>query len=301
MNEIKLLNTVLPGLRQGADIFVGPGDDCAAIDIGGSELLLLAADQVVSEVHYLPDTAPAKIAGKLLKRNLSDIAAMGGIPAHAILSIASSRSEQWFIDFYRGLAEVSAAFGVSVCGGDIASLPESYDRAGEVASLTITGKVTRQKLCLRKNARPGDLLFCTGCFGNSFNSGHHLDFMPRLDEAAFIAGEFTNAVIDVSDGLLLDLERMATASGVDVILDCSTVPLRAGADIHGALTDGEDYELLFAVPREKVEKLERNWKFEQTGVTCIGRFAGHGAGVIYDMNNNNLSEKINKGYEHFRR
>ncbi len=298
MNELELLKKIIPDLTQYDDVVVGPGDDCAAVENGDS-LMLLAVDQLISGIHYLPDTAPERVAAKLLKRNLSDIAAMGGRPVHAVLSIASSRhDEAWFLAFYDGLNDVAAKFGVSICGGDLASLPDNYQGAGEVLSLSITGQVRRKNICLRSNARPGDLLYCTGCFGNSFATEHHLDFIPRVKEGEWLAGTYTIAAIDVSDGLLLDLERIAVASQLDVTLELGKIPLRAGANIEAALKDGEDYELLFAVPLERAEQLEKTWEFSQTKLTCIGKFIHDGEGIIYDSSGNNLSELRIKGYEH---
>lgn len=298
MNELKLLKKIIPTLQQRDDVVVGPGDDCAAIQ-NGDELLLLATDQLISGVHYLPDTAPARVAAKLLKRNLSDIAAMGGTPLHALLNIASLRNdEQWFMDFYRGLAEVAQQFGISVCGGDLAALSEMFSSPGEVLSLSITGRVNQSHICLRKNAQAGDLIYCTGCFGNSFTTEHHLDFVPRIAEGIWLAGTYTTAAIDVSDGLLLDLERMAIASQLNAQLSLEKIPLRHGANIATALKDGEDYELLFAVPKKNAKKMIREWIFHETPITCIGEFSNSGKGTIYDADGNNLSNTTFKGYEH---
>jgi thiamine-monophosphate kinase len=298
MNELKLLKNILPGLKQHDDVVVGPGDDCAAI-ANGDSLMLLAADQLISGIHYLPDTPAEKVAAKLLKRNLSDIAAMGGTPSQALLTIASSRhDETWFMDFYRGLNRVAKQFNISICGGDLAALPTNFAGDGEVLSLSITGQVDPTKICLRSNAANGDLLYCTGCFGNSFATEHHLDFKPRLAEGAWLAGSYTRAAIDVSDGLLLDLERLAEASQLAVILELEKIPLRNGANIAAALKDGEDYELLFAIPEEIAKKLEQEWLFHSTRLTCIGRFTADNCGIVYDNNGKNLSKSENKGYEH---
>jgi thiamine-monophosphate kinase len=298
VNELKLLKKILPRIKQHDDVIVGPGDDCAAVKNGDS-LLLLAVDQLISGIHYLPDTPPAKVAAKLLKRNLSDIAAMGGTPSYALLTIASSRNDEaWFLEFYRGLNEAARQFDISICGGDLSTLPDNFTGDGEILSLSITGQVKQKNICLRSNAKAGDLLYCTGCFGNSFATEHHLDFIPRLAEGSWLAGEYTIAAIDVSDGLLLDLERMAVASQLDVVLELEKIPLRNGADITTALVDGEDYELLFAVPKKIAEKMENSWNFPATQITCIGEFTNSGNGTVYDSSGKNLSNSTNKGYEH---
>ncbi len=292
MKEFDILNTILPMLHQRSDVKVGPGDDCAAIDIGET-YLLAAADQMIYGLHYYPHTTPDRIGRKLLKRNLSDIAAMGGTPSHALVSLASTSDKlEWFEKFFRGMEKEARKWNVSICGGDLAGLPRKALR--EVMSLTILGKVAPDKICLRSSALNGDVLYATGCFGNSLESQHHLRFVPRLAEGRFVAGKYTRAMIDVSDGLVLDASRMAKASKLALKLDIEAIPLRPGADLPRALSDGEDYELLFAVRPDLCETLERKWRFA-TRLTRIGYFES-GSGV-YDLSGNNLlTGKI--GYEH---
>ena len=293
MNEESFVRKLTALFPQSADVAAGPGDDCAVLDLGPGPRLLAAVDQVISGVHYLPGTPPAEIAGKLLRRNVSDIAAMGGLPTHALLSLAvNPMDESWLLEFHRAIADQAAGYGISVIGGDMAKL----FTPGEALSLTILGKVEREKLCLRSNAREDDLLFATGCFGNSFRSGHHLHFRPRLDEARFLAGDFTSAMQDVSDGLLKDAARLAEASGLALVLEPERIPLRAGADLTGALADGEDYELVFAVPESRAAALERTWPFPDTPLSRIGRFTRGTPGSISGVPNCQLET----GYDHFR-
>jgi len=299
MNEISLLRKILPRLKQRDEIAVGPGDDCAAIDMG-NDYLLAAVDQLISGVHYISETTPAAAAGaKLLKRNLSDIAAMGGVPLYALVTVASSRKEEeWFLEFYGGLELEAEKWNVAICGGDLSGLPAGG--ASEVTTLTILGKTAKNRLCLRSNAKPGYLLFCTGCFGDSLNSGHHLDFVPRLKEGEFLAGQYTTAMMDVSDGLLIDACRMATASSVGIELWTECIPRRGGATVEQALTDGEDYELILAVSPDDVPDLKRNWPFPGTPLTEIGFFTSSRPGQVFDRDGNELNKGSYKGYEHFR-
>ncbi len=269
INELKILNALLPGLPQSPDVAVGPGDDCAVLNFGGG-LLLAAVDQLIGDVHYFADsTDPARAGAKLMKRNLSDIAAMGGIPRWALLSVASGGGDaRWIIAFCRGAAEAGRKYGVSLTGGDLASLKTQ----GEVASLSILGEVAHGEALLRSGAKAGDLLYVTGCFGNSLASEHHLDFEPRLREGRFLgANHFASAAMDVSDGLLLDAARLAAASGVKLEMDPARVPLRVGASTAMALGDGEDYELLFTVPADRAAELENVWQKEFAPICRIGR------------------------------
>ncbi len=218
---------------------------------------------------------------------------MGGCPTHAVLTLAlNPMDENWMTLFHQGLENCAVKYGVSVVGGDIAAAPEKNT---QVCSLTILGTVERKKLCLRRNVKPGDWLYATGTFGNSFESQWHLDFEPRLEAAQFLAGVYTGAMMDVSDGLQKDLCRMAEASGCAVhLLDPEHLPCREGADWRQALTDGEDYELIFSVDPALAEKLEQNWPFRDLPLTRIGVFLPGKAGVL---DNNLQSVKI--GYDHF--
>ena len=298
MNEIKLLGKILPGLRQDKDVFLGPGDDCAALDLGSGELLLAAVDQVISAVHYdRPATAPRAAAAKLLKRNLSDIAAMGGKAKWALLALASNTNDdKYLLEFYEGLREAAEKFNISLCGGDFAALPAG--EAGEVASLTILGTVEQDLLCRRSGARAGDIVFVTGALGNSYKSGRHLSFYPRLAEGRFLAeGAYAAAMIDISDGLLLDAQRLAQASRIAVMLELENIPVNPDASLEQALGDGEDYELLFCVPPEKAEVLLKNWPFE-TGLTSIGKIKTNPPGEVVSPDGEDLSKRFKSGYEH---
>lgn len=298
MNEESILSQVIPKLSQGADIVVPPGDDCAAIDVGLDRLLLMAADQIIANVHYDKSTTPPEDAArKLLKRNVSDIAAMGGAPAHAVLTIATAcKDENWYLKFFEGIAAEARLWNISVCGGDLASTQTE----NEVCSLTITGWVERDKLCLRSNAREGDVIFCTGVLGNSYNSRHHLTFTPRLEVAQFLSGTYTDTMMDLSDGIGIDLERMCKASSVGARIDVDKLPLRAGADVEGGVCDGEDYELLFSVPESKVSELISAWPFKELELTEVGVFTNPDLGILYISNTNNSVSYNKYGFDHFR-
>ena len=290
LQELKILEKLLPELRQDDSVALGPGDDCAVLKTrcGGAAELLAAVDQVARDVHYTADTPPEAIGEKLLKRNLSDIAAMGGIPRWALLTAAAGgRDAEWVLRLCRGVAGCAEKYAVPLVGGDLAGL----DADTEVATLTILGEVPAGRAIRRSGARPGDALYVTGEIGNSFNSRHHLTFSPRLEEGVFLRGEAT-AMLDVSDGLLLDARRLARASRIDLKLDAAAVPLRAGAALPGALSDGEDYELLFTAP----PGLEKRWKSDLAKLTRIGEVLP-GSGRVLDADGYEyLFERI--GYEH---
>ncbi len=298
MKEKALIKKITSMLKQGKDIQTGPGDDCAAIDLGLDKLLLVATDQVASGIHYDRDsTAPSLVAKKLLNRNLSDIAAMGGIPAYALLTVAANYSESEYLEFFESMATETEKRKVSLCGGDISSSPKEC----EISTLTIMGWVEKERICLRSGASPGDLLYTTGTFGNSFHSGHHLDFEPRLEQGRFLAGRFTNIMIDASDGLLADSLQIAEAANLGLIIETDKVQLREGASLKNALGEGEDYELIFAVPHDNASQLEEEWPFNDIPLSRIGLFTKEHPGLAYDSFNCNLSEKFKQGFDHFGR
>ncbi len=297
--ELDILKAFLPVLPESPDVPVGPGDDCAAIDLGAGELLLAAVDQLIGDVHYYRDSTAPELAGaKLVKRNLSDIAAMGGKPCWALLTLADGgRSTEWLLRFCRGVADTAEEYGVNLCGGDIASLPRSCE--GEVTTLTILGRVERADIVRRSTASPGDWLFVTGELGNTLASGRHLDFLPRLAEGQILAQRhWAGAMMDISDGLLLDSVRMADASCVTLEIEPEKVPLYRGATAEAALSDGEDYELLFTVPPEKVEDFLKNYPAELTPCSRIGRVIERRSCAVCDSSGDDLLKNRRGGYEH---
>jgi len=288
LNELDLLRSLLPTLAQGKGVVAGPGDDCAILETGGTMLQLAAVDQLIEGVHFLPETDPAAAGAKLMNRNLSDIAAMGGIPRFALLTIAAGAwSEERVLTFCRGAERAGRAAQVSIVGGDLAALPEK----GFCATLSILGEVEPGKAVLRSGASAGEVLYVTGRIGNSFYSGRHLTFTPRLAEGRALAGRAT-AMLDVSDGLLLDAARLAKASKVALKIDLNKIPLHADASAPQAWSDGEDYELLFCAP----PGLEKDWSCDLTPITPIGTVVP-GNGELFDVNGE-LIHQERLGYEH---
>jgi thiamine-monophosphate kinase len=237
---------------------------------------------------------PGAVGAKLLKRNLSDIAAMGGRPSAAVVALALDGrvSVKWLGDFYRGLARESRRYRVPIVGGDVARLPGAF-----VATLAMGGEVAGRVLT-RTGSRPGDWIYVTGVLGRSLASGHHYLFEPRLEEGAWLARrDDVRAMMDVSDGLAKDLAALTPRGAVPAIFG-AMLPLRKGAGIRNALCDGEDYELVFSVAQgARRASLEKAWRraFPRTPLTCIGRFVRAGA-----LPPDALRLKDYRGYEHLR-
>jgi thiamine-monophosphate kinase len=221
------------------------GDDTAVLRPPEGRLLL-TVDPMVEGVHFRADLQSAADVGwKALVRNLSDIAAMGGRPGHAVVSLVIPPACAWSIgELYEGLRQASDAFACPVVGGDIAG------GATFVITVAVTGSV--EAPVLRSGATAGDVLFVTGPLGagaaglRAGGSERLRRPVPRLAEGQAAAAGGASAMVDLSDGLALDLRRLADASGVGVVVDA--VPVADDATWDEAVVGGDDYELLFAAP-----------------------------------------------------
>lgn len=249
----------------------GIGDDCAVLPPSRGRQLI-TVDPVIYPRHFNDRVAARHVGAKLLKRNLSDLAAMGGRPTAAVLALtlAPNVSLGWLEQFYRGLAACARQYHVRIVGGDIAQADGTL-----AASLTLLGTATGPRTLSRRGARAGDFIYVTGRLGRSLYSGHHYAFIPRLREGAWLARrEEVRAMMDVSDGLAKDLHALTPKNAIPAVI-ARAVPRQKHASLRAALTDGEDYELLFALsgscdPHRFAEKWRR--AFPRVRLTQIGRF-----------------------------
>ena len=270
-SEDRLVAEITRGLPTGANLRVGAGDECAVIGTPrAARWTLLKADAVVEDVHFLRTDDPRRVGWKALCRAISDIAAMGGEPEHALITIAVSRDDDVtrVKALYAGLRRAARKFGVGIVGGETSRSPGPL-----FINVALTGSVARTRCILRSGARPGDVLFVTGHLGGS-REGKHLDFTPRLAEARWLARHFLpNAMMDLSDGLAADLPRLARASRCGFALDASRLPVTPGCTVKQALGDGEDFELLFALAPRKAAGIGPKWRrtFPKLPLTEIGR------------------------------
>jgi thiamine-monophosphate kinase len=283
MNEFELIARLTSGLARNASVLTGPGDDCAVVAApAGNGLLLFKTDAVVSGIHFTPDDPPEKVGHKALARCLSDVAAMGGTPLHALVTLGLPRSfEIEYVErLYHGLNQLARRYDVAIVGGETVVNPERI-----FLSIALLGTVPQDRCILRSGAKPGDALFVTGKLGGSL-AGRHLDFEPRLAEAHWLTEHFrVHAMIDISDGLAGDLRHLVEASGVGAELLQTAIPIsraaRAQAKLPGAdktpllaaLTDGEDFELLFTIRSGDAVQLLDSFKqqFPETPLSCIGK------------------------------
>ncbi|HMQ21935.1 MAG TPA: tRNA (adenosine(37)-N6)-threonylcarbamoyltransferase complex ATPase subunit type 1 TsaE [Planctomycetota bacterium] len=282
-----------------------PGDDCAAIEVAGT--LLVTSDAVVEGRHYEAASASVEdVARKLVHRNFSDLAAMGAWPTHVVATLVFRRGA-WGEDlrhrFYRALATAVQARGARWVGGDLAVVD-----GPAVFSLTAFGTARVGRPIRRSGLRVGDRLFVSGPLGGSLASGRHLRFEPRLDFGERLAGHHeVAAMIDVSDGFLLDLGRLLDASRdgaggavLGAVVDIAALPLHddtAGVEdrVEAALTDGEDYELLFAVRPEAAAAVLADPAL--LGARSVG-VVDAGPGIRLRHTTGHLIERRPTGYVH---
>ncbi len=288
--EDQLIAELTRGLVRGKNVRSGIGDDCAVVGTrSAKKWLLLKTDCIIEDVHFTGRSDPFQIGWKAAARALSDVAAMGGIPLHALVTIAipAPLNVVFLKAIYRGLNSALGKFGAAIVGGETARSP-----ANLFLSIALAGEVEPARCVTRSGGKVGDAIFVTGRLGNSIR-GKHLTFTPRIAEARWLTKNFhIHAMMDLSDGLGTDLPRLARSSGVDFEIEEKKLPLTRGSDAKNALGDGEDYELLFTVAPKACEKLERSWskKFPALPLTRIG---------LLTQKSKNRNQTLPRGFDHF--
>ena len=309
MNELELIRRLTHSLPTNPTVVVGAGDDCAVLDAGvPDQLLLFKTDAVVESVHFTSATPPEKIGHKALGRCLSDIAAMAGTPTAALVTIGLPRgfNPDTVEAIYTGLNSLARRHHVAVVGGETTASP-----GGIFISVALLGWAPRGKCALRSGAEAGDAIFVTGELGGSL-AGKHLEFEPRLAEARWLAEHFTlHAMLDISDGLAGDLRHLLAASRVGAELLATSIPISLEArraakasssakpPLLAALTDGEDFELLFTVASRDAVPLLDAWRaqFAKLPLTCVGKIkAGEGITI---RDKDSVRPLTAHGYDHF--
>ena len=309
MKEFDLIARLTRALPTNKSVVNGPGDDCAVLDVGlADRLLLLKTDAVVEGIHFKTGATPEKIGHKALGRCLSDIAAMAGTPLAAVVTVALPPDFDPHIieTIYSGMSALARKHEVAIVGGETTTNPERM-----LISVALLGSVARGKGVLRSGAELGDAIFVTGELGGS-GAGKHLDFEPRLAEARWLAQQFSiHAMLDLSDGLASDLRHLLKASRTGAELLGASIPISRAAKaasraespakppLLAALTDGEDFELLFTVASRDAVPLLDAWKktFPEVRLTCIGKITDNEGITLRDKQG--VRPLAAHGYEHF--
>lgn len=270
MNESHLLQHIaarsadLPGLTGAfGELLVGPGDDAAVVRMPSGDALLITVDQLILGRHLPIDAPIDTIARKAVARSVSDLAAMGGTPAWGLATALLPTTFAQGDELFDAMSRWARHWNCPLIGGDLATGPGPL-------SLTVTLAGTMDhaiKPVLRSGARTDDTLWLTGRIGGSLASGRHADFEPRLAAGQRAAALGAHAMLDLSDGLGRDAARLGAASGVRLVMHATRLPLHQGCeDWMTAASDGEDYELLIALPPGLEDEAGRAGWFGPIGV-----------------------------------
>lgn len=259
--EFQLIDWIRRRSSPHRQVPVGIGDDAALLAPTPGEEVIVTTDMLMDGRHFIVgQTLPELIGRKALAVNLSDIAAMGGRPLAAFISWALPRhgGRELAQALWTGISELAETFDVAIAGGDT----NSWD-GPLVISVTLVGETVGGRRILRSGARPGDWIFVTGPLGGSL-SGRHLTFMPRVREALdLVQRVLVTSMLDLSDGIASDVRHILDQSGVGATLEAHSIPIHQDVDhslpssekLQRALTDGEDFELLFTVSPIEGERL----------------------------------------------
>ncbi|MEI7998775.1 MAG: thiamine-phosphate kinase [Candidatus Omnitrophota bacterium] len=268
VGEFGLIELIRKNLHSHPKVIRGIGDDTAVLPLSKQKYQLFTTDMLAEDVHFTRRMKPWDIGHKALACNISDIAAMGGLPTFAVVSLGVPKNlpVRFVEDLYKGMQSVAKEFEVSIVGGDTIGSDKI------VINVALLGEVEKKYLTTRDGAKSGDWIFVTGPLGGSLKNGRHLTFTPRVIQSRFLVQSFKpSAMMDISDGLAGDLNHILKASNVGAELWFDLIPRTKGCTLHQALTDGEDFELLFTLRPSKAIKLmewqqqNKRWFFYGVG------------------------------------
>ena len=312
--EFALIERIKSKLKlYSKDIVAGIGDDTAVLKYDKNNYLLFTTDMLVENNHFsLKYSKPEQIGMKAIEQNVSDIAAMGGLPKHAVVSLAlPSNINVEFVDkLYNGINKKSKKYKISIVGGNITHSKEI------VVNVALLGLVEKKYLALRSGAKFNDLIFCSGDVGSSSvglellrcnfkgkSIKKHLEPKARLDLARKLVKVGINSMIDVSDGVASEVKHICKQSNVGAIIYADKIPISKNTlndakklnknPLNFALYGGEDFELIFTAPKNKLQQLK---KFD---VEVIGETVDKKDG--FKLIKNNKKIKLQNGFDHFKR
>ena len=319
MGEFDLIKRYFLRKSLQNDVILSVGDDCAITSIPTGYQLAITTDTLVEGTHFLPSISPADLAYKSVAVNLSDLAAMGATPAWMSLALTLPEiKEEWLAEFSQSLFAILDRYGVSLIGGDTTKGSLSI-------TLTAQGFLPENQGLFRHQAKVGDWIFVSGFLGDSaaglalllqnrkienesdrYFIQRHLRPTPRV-ELGLALRSFSCCALDISDGLLADLEHILERSQVGAEIYLENLPISRHLCIQYeqtqaekfALTGGEDYELCFTVSEEKREEMEQVLRSQGTKVTCIGQILPATSRINLLKNGKNMALPNHIGYDHF--
>ena len=309
-------------------VLCGIGDDCAVIAQSDTQVRLVTTDMMVERVHFLTDTPPEGLGHKLLAVNISDIAAMGGTPTDAVISLAvpANHDAGYLERLYNGLYACADRFNVAIVGGDTT---RSHNQL--VLNISLTGQMNCNHVCYRSGAQIGDLIYVSGTLGDASGGLSLIQDQIEMDQTdrthllrkfhrpeprlelgqTLAATDAITAMMDVSDGVASDLRHICQRSEVSASLQASAIPLsdaflnfcqKTKKDaIQLALSGGEDYELLFAINPDRAKEIESLvQKSSAPKITCIGQITEGKDAIQITHEDNSRSPLTVTGYDHFK-
>lgn len=319
MGEFDLIKRYFSRKSLQNDVILSVGDDCAITSIPTGYQLAITTDTLVEGTHFLPSISPTDLAYKSVAVNLSDLAAMGATPAWVSLALTLPEiKEEWLAEFSQSLFAILDRYGVSLIGGDTTKGPLSI-------TLTAQGFLPENQGLFRHQAKAGDWIFVSGFLGDSaagldlllqnckienesdrYFIQRHLRPTPRV-ELGLALRSFSCCALDISDGLLADLEHILERSQVGAEIYLENLPISRHLCIQYeqtqaekfALTGGEDYELCFTVSEEKREEMEQVLRSQGIKVTCIGKILPQTSGLNLLKNGEKVALPEHCGFDHF--
>lgn len=317
IGEFGLIDRLMTGQALSPGVVVPAGDDAAVVEITPGCRVLYTCDCMVESVHFLPTAKGRDVGYKLMASNISDIAAMGGIPRYAVVNLVTPAETEvaWLEAVYEGMRECSQQYSVAIVGGDTSRGP------AVTISVSLIGEVEPNRELLRSGAQVGDLVCVTGALGGSaaglqvvlgrvsskhpaadFVLSKHYRPQPRVREGLALAALNCRCANDISDGLASEAREIATSSGVGVELIAEDIPIReevraiaaeCGIDpLEWALCGGEDYELVFTVPPESIVAV-------QEALPCVKVVGAVTQGCGVHLRRGELLQPVARAYTHF--
>ncbi|MFA5157254.1 MAG: thiamine-phosphate kinase [Candidatus Omnitrophota bacterium] len=294
IGEFGLIQRFRKAIKTDASVIRASGDDCAVLKFDKDNYQLFTCDMIVEGVDFTAKDNPWLVGRKALAVSISDIAACGGIPRYAVVSLGlpKNTSVRYIDQLSKGLFSLANAFKVNIVGGDISRSQKL------VIDVSLLGIVEKECLVLRNGAKTGDIIFVSGKLGGSIK-GKHLSFIPRIKESRYLVRNFkVNSMIDISDGLFQDLGHILKESNAAAVIYEDRIPVsRQAKGLVDALCAGEDFELLFTLPSGEAERLIK--KPGPYYFYPIGKVTGKKFSIKLIGSNQKERKTLPEGFWHF--
>ncbi|WP_191557750.1 thiamine-phosphate kinase [Metabacillus idriensis] len=323
-DEFHFIDKIRQSKNRQPELIEGIGDDAALYRAKPDYLEIVCADTMTEGVHFLKDaSSPKDIGYKAVAVNISDVAAMGGVPKYYLVTIAVPKtwSEEELVELYAGMDEIASTYKMDLIGGDTVSTSDKL-----VITVTVIGEVQQGKQRLRKDARPGDAVFVTGTIGDSaaglqillgnlsfheendsaFLVNRHKRPVPQVKAGQLMSSAERISLNDISDGLASELNELCEASCVKMVIEKDRVPLSDSLrSLHSEQLDewilygGEDFELVGTVPPAAFDLLQKKCSEEGISLTRIGHVEA-GSSEVLLLHNGKKTKLEKSGYNHFK-